>query len=135
VPWKVNPCASIERATVWAKQSCRPPDDSCGWIPPKLGGRDHAEPRRRVCYVCRGDRRAFEHLLFSFAAAQLPLGVAIDRCSPKRCMLVCGIAVIAGRLVLPDGAAGVYARTFRPDRFTALAGLQLGLGSHRRGAD
>jgi MFS family permease len=27
---------------------------------------------------------------FAFAAAQLPLGVAIDRYGPKRCMLACG---------------------------------------------
>jgi predicted MFS family arabinose efflux permease len=88
---------------------------------------------------------------FSFAAAQLPLGVAIDRYGPKRCMLVCGIVVIAGAVLFASASslddlitarvlmgAGtscylmaplvLYARTFRSDRFTALAGLQLGLG-------
>ena len=89
---------------------------------------------------------------FSFAAAQLPLGVAIDRCGPKRCMLVCGLVVIAGvamfatastllglvtaRFLMGVGTScylmaplALYARTFAPDRFTPLAGLQLGLGS------
>jgi predicted MFS family arabinose efflux permease len=89
---------------------------------------------------------------FSFAAAQLPLGVAIDRYGPKRCMLACGLVVIAGiamfatastllglvtaRFLMGVGTScylmaplALYARTFAPDRFTPLAGLQLGLGS------
>ena len=33
---------------------------------------------------------------FAFAAAQLPLGVAIDRYGPKRCMLVCAAIAVVG---------------------------------------
>ena len=37
---------------------------------------------------------------FSFAAAQIPLGVALDRYGPKLCMLVCaGIAAAGARAV------------------------------------
>ena len=32
---------------------------------------------------------------FAFAAAQLPLGVAIDRYGPKACMIVCAGVVVA----------------------------------------
>ena len=89
---------------------------------------------------------------FSFAAVQLPLGVAIDRYGPKRCMLVCAAIVIAGawlfaaaqtassitmaRALMGVGTScylmaplALYARIFRPDRFAALAGWQLGIGS------
>lgn len=89
---------------------------------------------------------------FSFAAMQLPLGVAIDRYGPKRCMLVCAIVVIAGALLFavastPSGLVfsrilmgigtscylmaplALYARRFPPERFAVFAGVQLGLGS------
>src|SRR5215210_1350236 len=33
---------------------------------------------------------------FAFAAAQLPLGIAIDRHGPKRCMLVCAVVALIG---------------------------------------
>jgi MFS family permease len=89
---------------------------------------------------------------FSFAAAQLPLGVALDRFGPKRCILLCiaillvGIAVfasaetarglIAGRILIGLGAASflvgpitLYARWFSPDRFSTLAGVHLGIGT------
>src|SRR5690349_21340211 len=33
---------------------------------------------------------------FSFAAAQVPLGIAIDRYGPKRCMLVCAAIAFLG---------------------------------------
>src|SRR5215471_4211714 len=82
---------------------------------------------------------------FAFAAAQLPLGVAIDRYGPKRCMLACGLVVIVGitmfatastllglvtaRFLMGVGTScylmaplALYARTFPPDRFTPLAG-------------
>src|ERR1700712_2909734 len=36
---------------------------------------------------------------FSFAAAQIPLGIALDRYGPKRCMLVCAAIAFAGTLV------------------------------------
>src|SRR6266478_9632189 len=40
---------------------------------------------------------------FAFAAAQLPLGVAIDRYGPKRCMLVCAVVVIVSALSFAAG--------------------------------
>jgi MFS family permease len=87
-----------------------------------------------------------------FAAAQLPLGVALDRFGPRRCLLVCAaitvagtilfavattpLGLIAGRTLLGLGCASslmaplaLYAKRFPPDRFATLTGLQLGLGS------
>lgn len=87
-----------------------------------------------------------------FASAQLPLGIALDRLGPRRCMLACaGIAVvgaivfaqahtptglIVGRILLGLGSSSsfmaplaLYAKRFPPDRFATLTGLQLGLGS------
>jgi MFS family permease len=89
---------------------------------------------------------------FVFAATQLPLGVALDRFGPKRCMLVCvaftvlGCAAFAlshsaaglvmGRALLGFGTASflmapvaLYARWFPPERFSTLAGIHLGVGS------
>jgi len=89
---------------------------------------------------------------FAFAAVQLPLGVALDRFGPRRCLVVCaGITIvgailfasatsptglIVARALLGVGASAslmaplaVYARRFRPDRFATLAGLQVGLGT------
>ena len=89
---------------------------------------------------------------FVFAVAQLPLGVAFDRFGPKRCLLVCaavvilGIVVFAvagsatgltlGRALLGLGAASflmaplaIYARWFARERFSTLAGLQIGVGT------
>jgi MFS family permease len=89
---------------------------------------------------------------FSFAAAQLPLGVALDRYGPKRCMLGCAAVVIAGALMFavaktPAGLVAarvlmgigtscylmapltLYAQRFAPDRFGTVAGFQLGIGS------
>jgi MFS family permease len=89
---------------------------------------------------------------FSFAAAQIPLGLAIDRFGPKRCMLVCAAVIvlgallfaqaasattlIAGRILLGLGASSflmaplaIYARWFPPQRFSTLAGLHVGIGS------
>jgi MFS family permease len=89
---------------------------------------------------------------FAFAAVQLPLGIALDRFGPKRCMLagagitVAGILVFAfagGAYVLAAGRAlmglgcsvslmgplALYARRFSSDRFATLTGLQIGLGS------
>jgi predicted MFS family arabinose efflux permease len=40
---------------------------------------------------------------FAFAAVQLPLGVALDRFGPKRCMLVCTAIVIASALLFAGG--------------------------------
>lgn len=89
---------------------------------------------------------------FAFAAAQLPLGVAIDRYGPKTCMILCAGVVIAASLLFAIAATPMslvvarilmglgtscylmgpltlYARRFPPERFAMLAGLQLGLGS------
>ena len=88
----------------------------------------------------------------SFAAAQIPLGMAIDRYGPKRCMLVCaGIAfagalqfavaatpfgLIAARVLMGLGSScylmaplALYARRFPPERFTVLAGIQIAIGT------
>ena len=89
---------------------------------------------------------------FAFAGAQIPLGMALDRYGPKACMLACaGIAalgallfawsttatgLIASRVLMGIGSCcylmaplALYARRFPADRFTALAGIQLGLGT------
>ena len=89
---------------------------------------------------------------FSFAAAQLPLGIAIDRYGAKRCMLVCAAIAFAGTLVFaiattPAGLISarilmglgsscylmaplaLYARRFPPERFTVLASIQIGVGT------
>ncbi|MBX6426642.1 MAG: MFS transporter [Variibacter sp.] len=88
----------------------------------------------------------------SFAAAQVPLGLALDRFGPKLCILVCTAIVIVGtglfasaetpgalifaRVLIGLGCScylmaplAFYARRFSPDRFSTLAGLQLGLGT------
>jgi len=87
----------------------------------------------------------------SFALAQLPLGVLLDRYGPKRAMLgslglaLAGIAVFAaatslnalvlGRMLMGLGCSSflmgpllVYARWFPPARFSTLAGIQVGVG-------
>jgi len=88
----------------------------------------------------------------AFAAAQIPLGVTIDRYGPRLCMLasvglaVIGCAVFAwaesltgltvGRVLMGLGCSSffmgpltIYTRWFRPDRFSTLAGVQLGVGT------
>ncbi len=89
---------------------------------------------------------------FVFAATQLPLGVALDRFGPKRCMLFSIAVTVAGsaafalahdinglvfsRALLGFGTAcflmapvALYARWFPPERFSTLAGIHLGVGS------
>lgn len=89
---------------------------------------------------------------FVFAATQLPLGVALDRFGPKRCMLVSIAVTAAGsaafalandinglvisRALLGFGTAcflmapvALYARWFPPERFSTFAGIHLGVGS------
>jgi len=89
---------------------------------------------------------------FAFAAAQLPLGIAIDRYGPKRCMLACAVIALVGTiefafattpagLIMARALMGLgsscylmaplalYARRFPPERFTVLAGIQLSIGT------
>jgi MFS family permease len=88
----------------------------------------------------------------AFAAAQIPVGIAIDRYGPKRTMLasavICiagtglfaraetGAALIAARALMGLGCStffmaplALYARRFPPERFAFLTSVQLGLGS------
>ena len=48
---------------------------------------------------------------FAFAAAQLPLGIAIDRYGPKRCMLVCAAISPAGVVAIANSTAPITAIT------------------------
>lgn len=89
---------------------------------------------------------------FSFAAAQIPLGIALDRYGPRRCMLFCAVVAVAGALIFavaPSPAwltaarilmglgsscylmapLALYARRFPPDRFATFVGFQIGLGT------
>ena len=89
---------------------------------------------------------------FAFAAAQIPLGMALDRFGPRLCLLACvGIAaagtavfafaastigLIVGRSLQGLGAASflmaplaVYARQFSPQRFATVTGLHIGIGT------
>jgi len=89
---------------------------------------------------------------FSFAAAQIPLGIALDRYGPRLCMLVCAAVAIAGtlmfafayspfwlicaRVLMGLGSScylmaplALYAKRYPPDRFATMVGLQMGLGT------
>jgi MFS family permease len=89
---------------------------------------------------------------FSFAAAQVPLGIALDRYGPKRCMLACAAiaffgtfvfaiattsaGLITARILMGLGSScylmaplALYARRFAPERFTMLAGVQMAIGT------
>jgi len=89
---------------------------------------------------------------FSFAAAQIPLGICLDRYGAKICMLVCaGIAaagavlfsvgtspgmLIAARILMGVGSCcylmgplALYAKRYPPERFGMLVGFQLGIGT------
>jgi MFS family permease len=89
---------------------------------------------------------------FAFAAAQIPVGIAIDRYGPKSTMLassvICiagtglfaiagsGLALIGARALMGLGCStlfmaplAIYARRFAAERFAFLTSLQLGLGS------
>ncbi len=89
---------------------------------------------------------------FAFAGVQIPLGIALDRYGPRRCMLFCGTIAVAGalsfafapssgwliaaRVLMGLGSScylmaplALYARLFPPDRFATLVGFQIGLGT------
>lgn len=89
---------------------------------------------------------------FSFAAAQIPLGIALDRYGPKACMLVCGgvaalgamlfaLAPSSGALIAARALMGLgfscylmaplalYARRYPPRQFALLTSIQIGIGS------
>jgi predicted MFS family arabinose efflux permease len=88
----------------------------------------------------------------SFAAAQIPVGIAIDRYGPKRTMLATSMLAIAGTAlfaVAPSAPAliasralmglgcstffmaplVIYARRFPPERFAGLTSLQMGFAN------
>ena len=89
---------------------------------------------------------------FTFALAQLPLGIALDRFGPRRVLLVCAAIMILGclafaaatssagligaRVLMGLGSSSafmaslaIYSQRFRSDRFATLTGLQYGIGS------
>jgi MFS family permease len=88
----------------------------------------------------------------AFAAAQLPLGIALDRYGPRLCMLVCAVVSVLGaglfataattsglivaRVLMGLGTScylmaplALYARRFPPERFTTLASVQISVGT------
>jgi MFS family permease len=88
----------------------------------------------------------------AFAAAQIPVGIAIDRYGPKRTMLASAAVCVTGtalfalaqssatligaRALMGLGCSSlfmapltIYARRFPPERFAFLTSLQLGVGS------
>jgi predicted MFS family arabinose efflux permease len=89
---------------------------------------------------------------FSFAAAQIPVGIAIDRYGPKRTMMATAVLAVLGtvlfalapsapllvlaRVIIGIGCStflmaplAIYARRFPPERFAALTSLQMGLAN------
>jgi MFS family permease len=89
---------------------------------------------------------------FSFAAAQIPLGICLDRYGPKICMLVCAGVVAAGAVLFSFGSSpgmliaarilmgigsccylmaplALYAKRYSPEKFGTLVGIQLGVGT------
>jgi len=88
----------------------------------------------------------------TFAAAQIPVGIAIDRYGARTTLVVCGAitaigtamfalaptsgVLIAARLLIGIGCSSffmaplaIYARRFPPERFASLTSIQLGAGS------
>lgn len=89
---------------------------------------------------------------FSFAAAQIPLGICLDRYGAKICMLVCAGVVAAGAVLFSAGTSpgmlitarilmgvgsccylmaplALYAKRYSPEKFGTLVGIQLGVGT------
>ncbi|MGL4325255.1 MAG: MFS transporter [Beijerinckiaceae bacterium] len=88
----------------------------------------------------------------AFAAAQIPLGIALDRIGPKKVMIWSTVFIllgtvifsyghslwvlVAGRLVLGLGCSTflmapllIYNKAFPPERFASLTGLHLAIGN------
>ncbi|HEV2604252.1 MAG TPA: MFS transporter [Microvirga sp.] len=89
---------------------------------------------------------------FSFAAAQIPVGIAIDRYGPKRTMVATGALAVVGtalfalapspgvlilaRMLIGLGCStffmaplAIYAQRFPPERFALLTSLQMGFAN------
>ena len=89
---------------------------------------------------------------FSFAAAQIPVGIAIDRYGPKRTLVATATLAIAGAVLFAAAPAPwarilarilmglgcstflmapltIYARRFPPERFALLVSLQMGFAN------
>ncbi len=89
---------------------------------------------------------------FSFAAAQIPVGIAIDRYGPKRTMIGTGLLAILGTVLFalaPSpgtlilsralmglgcstffmGPLAIYAQRFPPERFGVLTSIQMGFAN------
>jgi MFS family permease len=89
---------------------------------------------------------------FSFAAAQIPVGIAIDRYGPKRTMVTTAALAVAGTILFAAasslgalvlarvlmglgcstffmGSLTIYAQRFPPGRFAMLTSLQMGVGT------
>lgn len=88
----------------------------------------------------------------SFAAAQIPVGIAIDRYGPKRTMLATAVLAVVGTALFSLAPAGnaliaaraliglgcstffmaplvIYARRFPPERFAVLTSMQMGFAN------
>ncbi len=88
----------------------------------------------------------------SFAAAQVPLGVAIDRFGPRLVLAISSAVAVIGTLVFATAASAellllgriltgigcssffiapltIYSRWFAPERFSTVVGIQLGVSS------
>ena len=89
---------------------------------------------------------------FAFAAAQIPVGIAIDRYGPKRTMVATAVLAILGAVLFALASSGamlvtaravmglgcsaflmaplvIYARRFPPERFASLTSLQMGFAN------
>src|ERR1041384_8012868 len=121
-------------------------------VPAQFGRRHRADLAREMGLSAGEIGLLSSAFFFSFAAAQVPLGIAIDRYGPKRCMLICAAIAFLGtfvfavatttaglilaRILMGLGSScylmaplALYARRFAPERFTMLAGVQMAIGT------
>jgi MFS family permease len=89
---------------------------------------------------------------FTFAAAQIPVGMALDRFGPRRCLLACVAVTVAGAVVFAAATStagliagrsllglgvssflvaplAIYAARFSPQSFAGITGLHIGIGT------